>query len=89
MSESGSHKEAKRKAAGKRGRTEVPLRGRRQLDALGSGVATEVERSPDPNRIAQAVRWLIAVRARRKRLIVPQRHLDEAMGVTQRVVARE
>ena len=48
---------------------------------------TEVERSFAPSRIAKAVRRLIAARARRKRLIVPQRHLDKAMGVAQGVAA--
>ena len=46
-----------------------------------------VERSSRPNRIAKAVRRLIASRPRRKRLVVPQQHFDRAMGVAESVAA--
>ena len=47
MAETNTHKRAKNKAAGSRGRTEVPLSGGQRLDALPQGGrrATEVERS--------------------------------------------
>lgn len=45
MAESESHKRAKRKAAGKSGKTEVPLPGGQRLDAATKRKAIEVERS--------------------------------------------
>ena len=45
MTESKSHKEAKRKAAGKSGRTEAPLAGGQRLDAATKRKAIEVEKS--------------------------------------------
>lgn len=46
MSETDSHKRAKRKAAGK---PEVKISGRRRLDSASPKRATEVERSGDPD----------------------------------------
>jgi len=43
MSESVSHKRAKQKAAGKSGKTEVPISKNRKLDATTKVKATEVE----------------------------------------------
>lgn len=45
MVETSSHKRAKSKAAGKYGKTEVPLKGNRRLDATSKRKATEIERS--------------------------------------------
>ena len=44
MAEKDAHRRAKNKAAGARGKTEVPLPGHQRLDALtsGGGRATEV-----------------------------------------------
>jgi len=80
MAESESHKRAKNKAAGKKGQTEVPLPGKRRLDALtaGGGTATEIERSPDPAQLQKAIRRLKASEAPKKVLKVPQPHMDMA-----------
>jgi len=45
MSETSSHERAKSKAAGKSGKTEVPLKGKRRLNAASKRKATEIERS--------------------------------------------
>ncbi len=80
MAESKSHKEAKNKAAGPGGKTEVPLSGNRRLDALTKNAtkATEVERSGDPAQLAKAVRRLDASGAGKKVLKVPQPDMDTA-----------
>ena len=80
MPESKSHKAAKRKAAGPRGKTEVPISRRRRLDALSSDgkTATEVERTRSSAAIKKAVRRLEASKAPRKHLKVPHQNLDFA-----------
>ena len=45
MTETPSHKRAKGSAAGRSGKTEIPLNGNRRLDAATKKTATEVERS--------------------------------------------
>lgn len=80
MSESTSHKAAKRRAAGPGGRTEVKLPGGRRLDALtkGGGRATEVERSGNSKNLAQAASRLKASGASQKVLQVPQKDMPAA-----------
>lgn len=90
MPESKSHKIAKNKAAGKTGQTEVPLSGKRRLDALtASGIhATEIERSGNPAQLKKAARRLKASEAPKKTLKVPHKDMDaatdamRAVGVT-------
>ncbi len=79
MSESTSHRAAKRRAAGG-GRTEAKLPGNRRLDALtkGGGRATEVERSGDRKLLEKAARRLAASGAGQKVLQVPQKDIAEA-----------
>ena len=62
MSETSSHKRAKSKAAGKTGRTEVPLKGNRRLDAASRRKATEIERSGTMDGLERAARRLKASR---------------------------
>lgn len=79
MSESISHKRAKAKAAGKKGRTEVPIRGGRRLDAKSAGgKATEVERSGSSAGLKKAARRLKASRAKQRVLQVPQKDMTKA-----------
>lgn len=78
MSESKSHKRAKKRAAGKGGRTEVPLNGGKRLDAASSTTATEVERSGSTARLEAAARRLKASRKKKKVLMVPHKDLDKA-----------
>ena len=54
MAETSSHVRAKRKAAGKSGKTEIPLKGGGRLDAASERKATEVERSGDLQRLELA-----------------------------------
>ena len=79
MSETTSHKRAKRKAAGASGKTEVPLPGRRRLDAATRNRATEVERSGSPQKLALAVRRLKSSGKRQKVLQVPQHDMPAAI----------
>ena len=78
MPESQSHKRAKSKAAGKRGKTETPLKGNRRLDAQTKGRATEVERSGNKARLEKAAQRLKDSGKSQKVLQVPQNHMDKA-----------
>ncbi len=79
MSESTSHKKAKTKAAGKGGRTEVPLPRNRRLDAETDKKATEVERSGTAQGLKKAVRRLRDSRKPQKVLQVPQKDIPKAV----------
>ena len=87
MAESKSHKTAKQRAAGRRGRTEVPLPGKRRLDAKtsGGGRATEVERSGNEASLEKAARRLKASRAKQKVLQVPQKDMTKAAKAMRRI----
>ncbi len=78
MSETPSHKRAKAKAAGKQGRTEVPLKGGRLLDAASGKTATEVERSGNRQGLETAAGRLKASGKPRKVLQVPQHDMAKA-----------
>lgn len=80
MAESKSHQDAKKKAAGKGGQTEVPISGNRFLDALTADgkEATEVEKSGDPTLLKKAVGRLKASGAPQKTLKVPQKDMETA-----------
>ena len=80
MSESESHRRAKNKAAGKKGKTEVALPRGKRLDAItGEGSrATEIERSPNRAQLEKAARRLGASKALNKVLKVPQPNMDTA-----------
>lgn len=81
MPEKSTHYRAKRKAAGFRGRTEVPLRGNKRLDAITKNGkrATEVERSGLPNRLVAAAQRLKKSRAPQKVLQVPHNDMQNAV----------
>ncbi len=78
MTESQSHRRAKRKAAGSGGRTEVPLRSGKRLDAKTTKTATEVERSGNLGNLTQAAKRLKESGAPRKVLQVPQHDMSKA-----------
>ena len=79
MSETISHNKAKTKAAGRGGKTEVPLPGGGRLDALTSnGRATEVERSGDPTLLEKAAMRLKRSGARQHVLQVPHKDMRTA-----------
>ena len=78
MAESKSHKDAKNRAAGRSGRTEVPQRGNTRLDARTARRATEVERSGTTQGLRKAARRLQKSRAPQKVLQVPQKDMDAA-----------
>jgi len=77
MSKSVSHKRAQQKAAGKDGRTEVPIKGGQKLDALSASgkKATEVERCGN---VEAAAKRLQKVSAPQKVLQVPQKDMGKA-----------
>ena len=72
MSETPSHKRAKAKAAGRQGKTEVPLKGGGRLDAATGKRATEVERSGNLGSLKVVARRLKASDKSQKVLQVPQ-----------------
>jgi len=86
MSETSSHKRAKARAAGRHGRTEVPLKGNRRLDAktAGGGRATEVERSGTMQGLNKAAGRLKSSRAPQKVLQVPQQDMGKAAQAMRR-----
>ena len=78
MAKSPSHKRAQSKAAGKKGKTEVPLPRKRRLDAKSGNTSTEVERSGQPARLRKAARRLKSAGTKRKVLQVPQNDMGKA-----------
>ena len=80
MPESESHRRAKNTAAGPSGSTEVPLRGGGRLDAQTPTKAVEIERSGDPQRLADAAARLKASGKPQKVLQVLDPYFDK--GVT-------
>ncbi len=76
MAETKAHKAAKRKAAGRGGKTEAPLR--------GGGRATEVERSGDTGNLSAAARRLKRSGSPQKVLQVPQRDMAKAREAMRR-----
>ena len=87
MSEKPSHRRAKNRAAGPGGQTEVPLPGRKRLDARteGGGRATEVERSGSRQGLEAAARRLKQSGAPQKVLQVPQKDMDAAAQAMRKV----
>ncbi len=81
MGESSSHKQAKARAAGPNGQTEVPLSRGRRLDALSASghKATEVERSGDLSALRKEAGRLEASGAKQKVLAVPQPDMSKAV----------
>lgn len=78
MAESKAHKEAKSKAAGQSGQTEVPLKGGGRLDAATERRATEIERSDNQARLEQAAQRLQDSGKSQKVLQVPQQNMSKA-----------
>jgi hypothetical protein len=75
------HTQLTRKAAGRGGRTEVPIAGGRRLDIKKPNAAIEIERSADPARIRAALQRLTTQTNIRKELRVPQPNLDRAAEI--------
>ena len=87
MSETPAHRRAKNRAAGRGGKTEVPLRGGKRLDALtkGGGRATEVERSGTAAGLLKAAKRLNQSGAKQKVLQVPQKDMPKATVAMRKV----
>jgi len=85
MSESQSHKSAKKKAAGKSGQTEVPLSRNRRLDAATKNKAIEVERSGNQKNLVKASQRLRDSNKPQKVLQVPQKDMDKAIKAMKQV----
>jgi len=78
MAESESHKRAKSKAAGKSGKTEVPISRGRRLDATTKNKAIEVERSGTNAGLEKAAKRLKDSKKIQRVLIVPNTDLRKA-----------
>ena len=78
MSESRAHIKAKTKAAGKKGDTEVRIKGNRRLDAATKKTAIEIERSGNPKQLKKAVERLKDSGKPQKVLQVPQHYMPKA-----------
>jgi len=85
MSETTSHKRAKGAAAGRQGKTEVPLSRGRRLDAATQKKATEVERSGSQSSLEKAARRLKSSGKPQKVLQVPQKDMPKAAKAMQKV----
>ncbi|MCD4824338.1 MAG: hypothetical protein K8S55_07005 [Phycisphaerae bacterium] len=85
MTETASHQKAKKAAAGKNGRTEVPLSRGRRLDALRGNCATEIERSRHTSRLRKAAGRLRDSKVKHKVLQVPHKNLEKAVEAMQHI----
>ena len=85
MAESQSHRNAKGQAAGKKGRTEVSIKGNRRLDAVTKSTATEIERSGNMQSLNKAASRLRASRKSQKVLQVPQKDMSKAATAMKKV----
>jgi len=86
MTETSSHQRAKTQAAGKGGRTEVPLPGGRRLDAQSaSGRATEIERGGTDAALQAAARRLRDANASQRVLQVPQQDMGAAAAAMRNI----
>lgn len=85
MSKSASHQRAQAKAAGRSGRTEVPLKGGKRLDAQQGRRATEIERSGRSAPLIQAAKRLRASGCSQKVLQVPQKDMGKAASAMRKV----
>ncbi len=88
MAESQSHKRAKAQAAGIIGKTEVPIKGNRRLDATTKSKATEIERSGNMQSLSKAARRLQVSHKPQKVLQVPQKDMSKAVEAMQRIKVR-
>jgi len=84
MAESQSHKRAKNKAAGRNGRTEIPISRGRRLDAKNGHRATEIERSGSTRGISKALGRLKTQTNAKKELLVPNKDLDKAKNIAKK-----
>ena len=85
MAETLSHKNTK--TGGLHGsKTEVPISGKRRLDASSPKIAREVERSSGEKSLAKAIRRLNTQTNKKKELLVPTPNLDKAKKVAEKVV---
>ncbi|MFQ5717621.1 MAG: hypothetical protein ACE5GQ_11045 [Nitrospinales bacterium] len=83
MTESSAHKQAKARAAGPSGRTEVPLSRNRRLDAVTKKTATEIERSGTMAGLKKAASRLKESGKPQRVLQVPQRDMSKAVQAMQ------
>ncbi|MCD5401665.1 hypothetical protein LR013_03645 [candidate division NPL-UPA2 bacterium] len=74
-----THRKIQRKAAGKRGRTEVPINGR--IDVLTQKKAVEIEGSGSLQKLEWACKKLLRSRKPHKILQVPDHHIEKAQRV--------
>jgi len=92
MAEKPSHKRAKRKAAGRGGRVEVPLRRRRRLDARkkirGAFRAEEIQRTGSRKAFLDAARKLRDSRSKIKILRTRQENMDKAIEAMRKAGVR-
>ncbi len=84
MPEKSSHKQAKTRGL-PNPRTEIPISGKRKLDARAGRLAREVERSKNPKIIAKAIRRLNTQKNKKKELLVPTPNLDKTKKVAEKV----
>jgi len=84
MSEKSSHKQAKTRGL-QGSKTEIPIPGKRRLDARDNRTAREVERNKNPKVIAKAIRRLNTQMNKKKELLVPTPNLDKAKKVAEKV----
>jgi len=85
MAETTSHKKAKSKAAGKSGKTEVPISRGKRVDAMTKKRATEVERSGSSASLDKAAGRLKSSGKPQKILQVPQKDMSKAVKAMKKV----
>jgi len=70
--------------AGRTGKREIPISGRRRLDVRRKLKVTEIERSGSSQRIKKALDRLKAKSTLKKELLVPQKDLDKAKKIAEK-----
>jgi len=88
MAEKRTHKEVKTKAAGLKGKTEVPISRGRRLDAGTRSRATEVETSGRADRLTKAASRPRASHKPQRVLVVPQKDMPKARQAMRKVGVR-
>ena len=80
-----AHRRAQKKAAGKHGQLEKPLKSGKRLNASTRVKATEIERSPAFPRLVKAAQRLGESGRRQKVLVVPNQNMGQARAAMRKV----
>ncbi|TET46249.1 hypothetical protein E3J62_04775 [candidate division TA06 bacterium] len=84
MAKRSTHRRIQGRIAGRTGRREVPIKGRRRLDVKKGHRATEIERSGSRAGIQKSLSRLKTQKGVKRELLVPQKDLSKAKEIAQK-----